>query len=169
MVVANLAEAEVDALFRALADPTRRDIVRRCADGQSSVSALADAYPMSFAAVQKHVAATIEKHDFVPGGEVTYFMTGPEGDRHRGIWRVTAVDPPTSLEFADIFADSYGTPIADMPVSRVSVRLTKRNSGTRMEMRSKFESRQDLEKWLSTDTLEGQEQAIAQMDVLIGA
>ena len=56
MVVANLAEAEVDALFRALADPTRRDILRRCADGRSSVSGLADAYPMSFAAVQKHVA-----------------------------------------------------------------------------------------------------------------
>ena len=38
-----------------------------------------------------------------------------------------------------------------------------------MEMRSKFESREDLEKWLSTGTLEGQQQAIAQMDVLLGA
>ena len=35
---------------------TRRDILRRCATGESSVSRLADAYPMSFAAVQKHVA-----------------------------------------------------------------------------------------------------------------
>src|SRR5690348_1928879 len=46
----------VDQLFSGLADPTRRDILRRCALGASSVSRLADAYPMSFAAVQKHVA-----------------------------------------------------------------------------------------------------------------
>jgi DNA-binding transcriptional ArsR family regulator len=56
MVVDELAEEEVDGLFSALADPTRRDILRRCATGESSVSRLADAYPMSFAAVQKHVA-----------------------------------------------------------------------------------------------------------------
>jgi uncharacterized protein YndB with AHSA1/START domain len=113
--------------------------------------------------------ATFEKHDLIPDGEVTYFMTGPEGERLRGLWRVTAVDPPTSLEFADVFADADGTPITDMPVSRVRVRLTERESGTRMEMRSKFESREDLEKWLSTGTLEGQQQAIAQMDVLLPA
>jgi DNA-binding transcriptional ArsR family regulator len=56
MVVDDLAAPEVDELFRALADPTRRDIVRRCAGGEPSVSRLAQAYPMSFAAVQKHVA-----------------------------------------------------------------------------------------------------------------
>ena len=85
-----------------------------------------------------------------------------------GMWRVTAVDPPTSLEFTDAFASADGTPITDMPVSRVSVQLTERDSGTRMEMRSKFESREDMEKWASTGTLEGLQQAIAQMDVLLG-
>ena len=49
-------EAGVDLLFHALADATRRDIVRRTMDGSSSVSNLARDYPMSFAAVQKHVA-----------------------------------------------------------------------------------------------------------------
>ena len=56
MVVDDLAAEEVDELFSALADRTRRDIVRRCAGGEPSVSRLAQAYPMSFAAVQKHVA-----------------------------------------------------------------------------------------------------------------
>src|SRR3954451_1547215 len=46
----------VDEVFRALADSTRRDILRRCAADEPSVSRLADVYPMSFAAVQKHVA-----------------------------------------------------------------------------------------------------------------
>jgi DNA-binding transcriptional ArsR family regulator len=56
MVVGELTDEVLDELFRALADPTRRDILRRCAAGEPSVSRLAQAYPMSFAAVQKHVA-----------------------------------------------------------------------------------------------------------------
>ena len=51
-----LSDAEVDRVFRALADATRRDILRRTLTGEVSVSRLADAYDMSFAAVQKHVA-----------------------------------------------------------------------------------------------------------------
>jgi DNA-binding transcriptional ArsR family regulator len=51
-----LPDEAVDELFHALADPTRRDILRRCVAGEPSVSRLAQAYPMSFAAVQKHVA-----------------------------------------------------------------------------------------------------------------
>ncbi|GAB3484068.1 hypothetical protein GCM10027440_26280 [Nocardiopsis coralliicola] len=44
-------------MFQALSDATRRDILRRCAEEAVPVSRLAQAYPMSFAAVQKHVAA----------------------------------------------------------------------------------------------------------------
>ncbi len=51
-----LTEDDVDRIFRALADATRRDIVRRTLSGEASVSQLAAAYDMSFAAVQKHVA-----------------------------------------------------------------------------------------------------------------
>jgi DNA-binding transcriptional ArsR family regulator len=49
-------DERADALFNALADKTRRDILRRVLVGEHSVSALAANYPMSFAAVQKHVA-----------------------------------------------------------------------------------------------------------------
>jgi DNA-binding transcriptional ArsR family regulator len=56
MVVGELTDETADRLFHALADATRRDILRRCVQGEPSVSRLADAYPMSFAAVQKHVA-----------------------------------------------------------------------------------------------------------------
>ncbi|MCP2327057.1 DNA-binding transcriptional ArsR family regulator [Hamadaea flava] len=50
------SEDRADALFHALADRTRRDILRRVLAGEHSVSALAEKYEMSFAAVQKHVA-----------------------------------------------------------------------------------------------------------------
>jgi DNA-binding transcriptional ArsR family regulator len=56
MVVGELIEEDVDRLFHALADATRRDVLHRCIRGEASVSRLAEAYPMSFAAVQKHVA-----------------------------------------------------------------------------------------------------------------
>jgi len=111
--------------------------------------------------------ATLEKHDLIPGGEVTYFMTGPEGDIHHGIWRVTAVDPPASLEFTDAFADSGGAPVADMPVSRITVLLAERDGGTRMEMRAAFESRDDMESLLKTGMAEGLRQAVGQMDALL--
>jgi DNA-binding transcriptional ArsR family regulator len=45
-----------DQVFSALADATRRDIVLRALDGREGVAELATHYPMSFAAVQKHIA-----------------------------------------------------------------------------------------------------------------
>jgi DNA-binding transcriptional ArsR family regulator len=51
-----LSDDELDRLFQAFADATRRDIVRRVTVGEYSVSGLAALYAMSFAAVQKHVA-----------------------------------------------------------------------------------------------------------------
>ncbi|MBS1676456.1 MAG: winged helix-turn-helix transcriptional regulator [Actinobacteria bacterium] len=53
-----------DLLFGALADPTRRDILRRAHEGRLSVSALAREYPISLAAVQKHVAV-LERAELV--------------------------------------------------------------------------------------------------------
>ena len=113
--------------------------------------------------------ATFEKHDLRPGGETTYFMTGPEGDRFHGMWRVTAVDPPASLQFTDAFADPDGKPVADMPLSAVRVELTGRGGGTRMEMQSTFESRDDMEKVVNMGTPEGLQQAVSQMDGVLDA
>ena len=50
------AHLDIDQVFGALADATRRDIVRRAIDGGEGIAELAGHYPMSFAAVQKHVA-----------------------------------------------------------------------------------------------------------------
>src|SRR6478609_2440140 len=62
MVVDLLADdARADLVFNALADPTRRDIVRRAMRGEHSVSDLAGNYAMSFAAVQKHAEALTMK------------------------------------------------------------------------------------------------------------
>ncbi len=85
---AELTEDEVDRIFRALADATRRDIVRRTLIGEETVSQLAQDYDMSFAAVQKHVAV-LEK-----AGLITKRRSGRE-QLARG--DVTAVRSVASL------------------------------------------------------------------------
>jgi DNA-binding transcriptional ArsR family regulator len=97
MVVDELTVEEVDRLFHALADGTRRDIVNRCIQGESSVSRLAEVYPMSFAAVQKHVAA-LERAGLVTKerrGREQLVRTAPDGlgrarqvlDELETVWR----------------------------------------------------------------------------------
>lgn len=81
-----LTDAELDRIFRALADSTRRDILRRTASEPMSVSMLADNYPMSFAAVQKHVAA-LESAGLIhktPQGRQRLVRTDPDRLRRAG-------------------------------------------------------------------------------------
>ena len=111
--------------------------------------------------------ATVEVHDLRPGGEVTYFMTAPEGERYRGWWRITAVDPPASIEFLDGFADEDGVPVTTLPTSTVRMRLSETDDGTRMELRSTFESREEMEQILELGAAEGLLMAVGQMDGLL--
>jgi DNA-binding transcriptional ArsR family regulator len=62
MVVDTKSANTTDRLFYALSDHTRRDILLRCLEGEHSVSTLASYYPMSFAAIQKHVAVLERAH-----------------------------------------------------------------------------------------------------------
>src|SRR6188768_298287 len=57
MVIGTLDTEQADAVFHALTDPTRRDILATVLQDAHSVSDLARRYPMSFAAVHKHIGA----------------------------------------------------------------------------------------------------------------
>jgi uncharacterized protein YndB with AHSA1/START domain len=112
--------------------------------------------------------ATVEDHDLLPGGSVTYYMTGPEGDRHRGWWRITAVEAPRRLMFEDGFADADGAPAADQPVTTVEVSLADRiGGGTRMEIRSTFPSTEAMEQMLAMGMAEGLTGAVGQIDAIL--
>lgn len=62
VVQSELSDDEIDRVFHALAQATRRDILRRTLVQEQSVSALAADYDMSFAAVQKHVTVLEAAH-----------------------------------------------------------------------------------------------------------
>lgn len=97
MVVDELSQEEADRVFHALADGTRRDIVVRVLQGEHSVSDLARHYPMSFAAVQKHVvvlerAGLVTKHrrgreQLVRGDVDTVRRAGRLLDQLELLWR----------------------------------------------------------------------------------
>ena len=99
-----------DRMFGALADHTRRDIVRRAIGGEEGVAELASHYPMSFAAVQKHVAI-LERAGLVTKqriGRRKVVRTDVEGlrlarrllDQYEELWR-GRVDRMTELVTAN--------------------------------------------------------------------
>lgn len=92
-----IASQALDRTFAALADATRRDIVRRAIDGAEGVAELAEHYPMTFAAVQKHVAV-LERAGLVTKvriGRRKVVRADPEGlrvarrllDRYEELWQ----------------------------------------------------------------------------------
>jgi uncharacterized protein YndB with AHSA1/START domain len=111
--------------------------------------------------------ATVEQHELAPGEQVAYYMTGPEGEKFPGWWRIESVEPPKSLEFVDGFADQDGKPKTDMPTTTVRMQLSEHEGGTRMELRSTFASREQMEELENMGMMEGLQQSVSQMDALL--
>lgn len=111
--------------------------------------------------------ATFVDHDFSPGGHVGYYMTGPEGEKSAGWWKVQEVQPPHRLVFEDGFADESGQPNTEMPTTRVTVTLEATDDGTVMKMRSVFPSAEDMEKLIAMGMEEGIVGAMGQMDAVL--
>jgi uncharacterized protein YndB with AHSA1/START domain len=113
--------------------------------------------------------ATVDEHDLTPGGTVAYAMTGPEGDRHGGWWRVRAVDPPHSLEFEDGFADADGTPNPETPTAVIRVALSAiSGGGTQMDITVAWASDEAMEQMLGAGMDEGMVASVGQIDELLG-
>lgn len=111
--------------------------------------------------------ATFESFDLEPGGDVTYFMTGPDGQKFHGYWKVTAVNPPKSLAFDDGFANADGSHNDQMPTTSGMVELSEADGRTRMTISSTTTSREHLETLISMGMIEGLTAAVGQMDSLL--
>jgi uncharacterized protein YndB with AHSA1/START domain len=112
--------------------------------------------------------ATMTEHDLAPGGTVAYAMTGPDGDRHGGWWRVRAVDPPHTLEFEDGVADADGNPSPDAPTSVIRVALSEpAGGGTEMVVTVAWASDEAMQWMLASGTDAGMTAAVGQIDELL--
>ncbi|TFD44076.1 SRPBCC domain-containing protein [Cryobacterium sp. TMT1-2-1] len=111
--------------------------------------------------------ATFDRHDFVQGGRSNYYMTGPDGEKARGWWVITSIQPPRRLEFDDGFADENGEPVGDMGATHGVVTLEASEVGTRMTAVTTFESVEQLEKMSAMGMEEGMREALGQIDALL--
>lgn len=102
--------------------------------------------------------ATLVDHDLRVGGRVTYFMTGPDGQKLHAWWRITSVDPPRSLAFEEGNADEYGL------TTSIYVRLAEISGKTTMTITGRF-----AEPMRDTGTEQGMRMAVGQIDALLAA
>lgn len=111
--------------------------------------------------------ATFVDHDLAPGGRMTYYMTGPDGDRFHGYWDVVEVDQPRSFSFDDGFANDDFTPDAALPVGRNHYSFSAHEGGTRAVYESVYPTAEALQQVLDMGAVEGATAAIGQIDELL--
>ncbi|MGW0039942.1 SRPBCC family protein [Gordonia sp. NPDC003376] len=113
--------------------------------------------------------ATVVDHEFTPGGRVTYYMTGPEGEKYAGYWEIQTIDEPHGFSFVDGFADEDFAPVASMPVSTSEYRFAANDHGTVATFVSTYATAEALQQVLDMGILEGASSAINQIDDLLAA
>lgn len=110
--------------------------------------------------------ATFTEHDLTPGGRSSYSMTGPDGEKDGGWWKILAVDAPRSVELEDGFADDgQGVPTTD--TTRSVITLEPVDGRTRMTMVTTFSSVEHLESLVAMGMEQGLSEAMSQIDGLL--
>lgn len=113
--------------------------------------------------------ATFVDHALTVGTRSTYYMTGPDGQKYGGWWRITAVDEPHSITFDDGFADADLNDAANSPVSHNVYTFEPDGEGTRVTYVSAYDSAEDLQKILDMGVEEGTTSSINQIDDFLAA
>lgn len=111
--------------------------------------------------------ATFEQLDFQPGGEAAYYMTGPDGTKARGWWRITSIQAPNQLQFDDGFANENGDHVEAMGTTHATVTLEEIGDRTRMTVLSTFESEEQMNQMVEMGMEEGMKEAAGQIDALL--
>ena len=113
--------------------------------------------------------ATFVDHDLTPGSRITYYMTGPEGEKYGGYWDVVSVDAPHGFEVRDGFADADLNPVESMPSSTNSFRFEPIDGGTRATYVSTYPTAEALQQVLDMGVEEGARAAMGQIDDFLAA
>jgi len=111
--------------------------------------------------------ATFTKHDFVVGGESRYYMTGPDGEKPRGWWRIDGIDKPHRLEFANGLSGDDGEPVPGVEPMPGYVTFEAVGGKTRMTAVTHFVDVEQMEKMLGMGMQEGMAAAMGQIDALL--
>jgi uncharacterized protein YndB with AHSA1/START domain len=114
--------------------------------------------------------ATVNEHSLEPGGGIKYFMTGPDGTKAPGWFKIISTDAPRHLTFEEGFADENGDPDSRMPSMVMSVAISERSGGgAKMTVETKYPSIEAMEQLIAMGMLEGMSEAVGQIDALLAA
>jgi uncharacterized protein YndB with AHSA1/START domain len=111
--------------------------------------------------------ATFTRHDFVVGGESRYFMSGPEGERPYGWWRIDSIDRPHRFEFANGLGGDDGEPVPGVAPIPGWVSFEAVPGGTRMTVACCFVDAEQMQTMVTMGMPEGMTLAVGQIDALI--
>lgn len=111
--------------------------------------------------------ATVVDHDLRAGGRITFFMTGPEGERHDSTWEVVAADPPRHLELRDADVDDDGRPNDGNAMTVMVITIDEGDRGAVMRIRTHFDSQAGMEQVLAMGVEEGMCMVLAQIDAVL--
>lgn len=113
--------------------------------------------------------ATFERHEFDIGGQCRYYMTGPDGEKARGWWTITAIDAPHRLELDNGFAGDDGEPDETMDPMRIVVTMEPVGGKTRMTTVTTFVSTAQLTELMEMGMEEGMGLAMGQIDDVLAS
>lgn len=112
--------------------------------------------------------ATVVDHSLTPGGKVTYYMTGPDGETFYGYWEVLEVDAPRSFTYRDGFADADFTPDTSLPAADTTAVLTEQDGRTHAVYTTVYPTAEGLQQVLDMGVEEGARSSIDQIDDVLG-
>lgn len=111
--------------------------------------------------------ATFLRHDMQAGGESHYYMTGPDGTRHRGWFRYTLVEPYARFEAQDGFSNADGTVNDALPTMFMVFVFEPTPTGSRCTSRTVFASIEAMEQVVQMGVIEGTKSAMSQIDAVL--
>ena len=112
--------------------------------------------------------ATVVDHDLRAGGLITFFMSGPEGERHNSTWEVVAAESPGHIELRDADVDDDGRPTDGNAMTAMIVTIDARaGGGAVMAIRTHFDSQAGMEQVLAMGVEEGMRTVVSQIDALL--
>jgi uncharacterized protein YndB with AHSA1/START domain len=112
---------------------------------------------------------TFTRYEFTPGGQCRYIMTGPDGFKQYGWWRIQSIDGPRRIEFEIGISGDDGEPIPEGGSMGGVVTFESIGSGTRMTVLTQFADTEQMEQMIGGGMEEGMRQQIGQIDALLEA
>jgi uncharacterized protein YndB with AHSA1/START domain len=113
-------------------------------------------------------SSTFVEHELTVGARTTYFMTGPDGEKHHGYWRIEEVDPPHRLRIKDDEVDDEGKPVDEGPTAMI-VTIAEGDGTATMSIQTHFADRKSMEQTIEMGLERGMTETLNQIDPLLGA